>query len=170
MLSLVWPWQKAARPLHNFPSEHVGAGQDAKAAKSLNHDYLKKCLPPQPSWQVLSLFSGLGADAECSHTELSMREFTAPTGWSLLTAQRRVAPSCRQWLRASHEAVSTGVMSIHLGKCFPFLSAVQVVYVLLNKVHVPYANECTLEWWYTDTLYVKYVWHLKIQARTKNHL
>lgn len=50
-----------------------------------------------------------------------------------------------QWLCESHGAGSPAGMSAHLGKCLLFLSAVQEVYVLLNKVHVPYANERPLE-------------------------
>lgn len=63
--------------------------------------------------------------------------------------------------------MSPAGMPARLGKCLLFLSAVQEVYVLLNKVHVPYANERPLEWWYTDTLYVKYVCPLKTEARAK---
>lgn len=37
-------------------------------------------------------------------------------------------------------------MSVHLGKYLLLLPAVEEVYVLLNKVHVPYANERPLEW------------------------
>lgn len=101
----------------------------------------EKAPPCSTSWQVQGLFSGLGADV-----------------------------SCRQWLCESHGAGSPAGMSVHLGKCLFFLSAVQEVCVLLNKVSVPYANECPLERWYTDTLYVKYVCPLKTEARTKNHL
>lgn len=99
------------------------------SASPLNH--LGKC------WACLAA-SGL-------MQSVLMQSF--PHGNSLLPhvwvcEPRGVAPSRRQRLRESHEAVSTGVMSIHLGKCFLFLFVVQVVYVLLNKVHVPYANEC----------------------------
>lgn len=40
-------------------------------------------------------------------------------------------------------------MSTHLGKCFLSLSAVQVVYVLLNKAHVPMQMTA---FWNDDTL------------------
>lgn len=45
--------------------------------------------------------------------------------------------SHRQWLCESHRAGSPAGRSVHLGKCLLFLSAVQEVYVLLNKVMFP---------------------------------
>lgn len=81
---------------------------------------------------------------------LSALTRSSPSGNALLPHVEpgtcTVAPSHQPWLRESHGAGSPAVMSVHLGKCLLFLSAVQEVYVLLNKVHVPYANERPLEW------------------------
>lgn len=57
-----------------------------------------------------------------------------------------VAPSRRQWLRESHGAGSAAVVSVQPGKRLLSLSAAREVYVLSNKVHVPYANARPLEW------------------------
>lgn len=105
--------------------------------ESLNCDHLQKHLPALPSWRALGLSGGLGADAECSHMELLPH---AEPGTCT------VAPSRRQRLRESHGAGSAAVVSVQPGKRLLSLSAAREVYVLSNKVHVPYANARPLEW------------------------
>lgn len=109
-------WQRRGEP------ELWSLAKAPPCVESLNCDQLQKHLPALPSWWVLGLFGGLGADAECSHTELSRREWAAPTGGARHLHAGTVSQAAAAWVTRGWECCC-GVCSAGKAPSLPFCCA-----------------------------------------------